>query len=59
LADRAAGYALFCCARPVTDVVFECHEISIANDIPVKTLPCCIEEIKKIAEDVIIDTTHK
>lgn len=54
LADRAAGYALFCCARPVTDVVLECREVSSANDIPVKTLPCRVEKIERVAEDVIV-----
>ncbi len=54
LADRAAGYALFCCARPVTDVVLECREVSSANDIPVKTLPCRVEKIERVAEDVIL-----
>jgi len=54
LADRAAGYALLCCARPITDVVLECREVSSANDIPVKTLPCRVEKIDRVAEDVII-----
>lgn len=53
LADRAAGYVLFCCARPLTDVVLECREVS-GNDIPVKTLPCRVEKIERIAEDVIV-----
>ncbi|MDO8315517.1 MAG: CDP-6-deoxy-delta-3,4-glucoseen reductase [Rugosibacter sp.] len=54
LADRAAGYALFCCARPLTDVVLECREVSGAKDIPVKTLPCRVEKIERVAEDVIV-----
>lgn len=54
LADRAAGYALFCCAKPLSDVVLECREVSGTNDIPVKTLPCRVEKIVRVAEDVIM-----
>lgn len=54
LADRAAGYALFCCAKPLSDVVLECHEMIGTNDIPVKTLPCRVEKIDRVAEDVIV-----
>lgn len=54
LADRAAGYALLCCARPLSDVVLECREVSGTNNIPVKTLPCRVEKIDRVAEDVIV-----
>lgn len=53
LADRAAGYALFCCARPLSDVMLECREVSSVKDIPVKTLPCRVEKIERAADDVI------
>lgn len=52
-ADKAAGMALFCCAKPKTDIVIECHEVSIATDIPVKTLPCRVQKMEKLADDVI------
>ncbi|AJP49683.1 CDP-6-deoxy-delta-3,4-glucoseen reductase [Rugosibacter aromaticivorans] len=54
LADRAAGYTLLCCAKPLSDVVLECREVSGTNDIPVKTLPCRVEKIERVAEDVIV-----
>lgn len=51
--DKAAGMALFCCAKPKTDIVIECQEVSIATDIPVKTLPCRVQKMEKLADDVI------
>jgi CDP-4-dehydro-6-deoxyglucose reductase len=53
-ADRAAGMALLCCARPLTDVTLECHEIHGVDDIPVKTLPCRVQKIERLTEDVIL-----
>ena len=52
--DRRAGYALFCCARPLTDVTIEVREVRRAGDIPIKRLPCRIESIDKAAPDVAI-----
>jgi len=52
-AEKAAGMALFCCARPLSDVVIESHEVTRAQDIPVKTLPCRVEKMQKLADDVM------
>lgn len=53
-ADRAGGLALFCCARPLTDLVLECREVGTAKEIPVKIMPCRVQKIERVAEDVII-----
>jgi CDP-4-dehydro-6-deoxyglucose reductase len=53
-AERAQGLALFCCAKPLSDVTIEAREISANIDIPVKTLPCRVEKIEKPAPDVAI-----
>jgi CDP-4-dehydro-6-deoxyglucose reductase len=53
-AERAAGLALFCCAKPETDVVIECHEVRSASEIPVKTFPCRVQRIERVAQDVIL-----
>ncbi|NJD34265.1 MAG: CDP-6-deoxy-delta-3,4-glucoseen reductase [Betaproteobacteria bacterium] len=53
-ADRADGQALFCCARPLSDLVLECREVGTAKDIPVKIMPCRVEKIERVAQDVII-----
>ncbi len=52
--DRADGLALFCCAKPKTDLVIECHEISSMKEIQVKTLPCRVEKMVKLADDVMV-----
>ncbi|TCJ11948.1 CDP-6-deoxy-delta-3,4-glucoseen reductase [Parasulfuritortus cantonensis] len=51
--DKAKGMALFCTARPKTDLVIEVKEIGAAKDIPIKTLPCRIEKMEKLADDVM------
>ena len=51
--EKAMGMALFCCARPQSDLVVECHEVSSLRDIPVKTLPCRVHRLEKLADDVI------
>lgn len=52
--EKAAGMALFCCAKPLSDLVVESHEVSRALDIPVKMLPCRVEKMQKIADDVMV-----
>ncbi len=52
-ADKAEGKTLFCCAKPLSDVTLECHEVSAVKDIQVKTLPCRVEKMVKLADDVM------
>jgi CDP-4-dehydro-6-deoxyglucose reductase len=52
--DKRQGYALFCCARPMSDVVIECREVGAVKDIPVRTLPCRVEKMERAAPDVMI-----
>jgi CDP-4-dehydro-6-deoxyglucose reductase len=51
--ERAAGQALFCCARAQSDLVIESRQITAAGDIPVKTLPARVEKLERLAPDVI------
>jgi CDP-4-dehydro-6-deoxyglucose reductase len=51
--DKAQGYALFCQAKPLTDLVIECREISAVKDIQVRTLPCRVHKMEKLAPDVM------
>lgn len=53
-AEKAAGMALFCCARPHSDMVIECREINAVKDVEVKTLPCRVESMELAAADVMI-----
>ncbi len=52
--EKAAGKALTCCTRPLTDIAFEVREIGGAKDLAIRTLPCRVERIEKPAEDVAI-----
>jgi len=52
--DRAKGYALFCCARPITDLTIECREVGSLRDIPIRTLPCRVQKIARPTGDVAI-----
>lgn len=51
--EKARGLALFCTAKPTSDLVIEAKEIGAAQDIPVKTLPCRVEKMEKLAADVM------
>lgn len=51
--DRDQGMALFCQARPLSDLVVECREIGAVKDIPVKTLPCRVQALERLAPDVM------
>jgi CDP-4-dehydro-6-deoxyglucose reductase len=52
--EKARGKALFCRARPLSDLVIEVKEIGAAKDVVVKTLPCRVEKLERAADDVMI-----
>ena len=52
--EKRVGLALFCCARPETDLVIEVREVRRAGDIQIRRLPCRVESIDKPAPDVAI-----
>jgi CDP-4-dehydro-6-deoxyglucose reductase len=52
--EKREGFALFCCARPKTDIVIRVREVRRAGDIPIKRLPVRIESIYKPAPDVAV-----
>jgi CDP-4-dehydro-6-deoxyglucose reductase len=52
--ERAAGLALFCCARPKSDIVIECHEVGKAGDIKIRTMPCRVQSMELLAPDVML-----
>jgi len=53
-AEKAGGMALFCCAKPKSDLIIECREVSTLNDIPVKLLPTRVHKMERLAEDVMV-----
>lgn len=52
--DLAKGYALLCCARPQSDLVIESREAGAVRDIPVKTMPCRVQKMTRLAPDVML-----
>jgi CDP-4-dehydro-6-deoxyglucose reductase len=52
--EKREGWALFCCARPLSDITIECREVGAVKDIPVKTLPARVQKIERVAADVIV-----
>ncbi len=53
-AEKAAGMTLFCCAKPLSDLTLECHEVRSEGDIPVRTMPCRVQAMEHPAADVMI-----
>jgi len=52
--QQLAGMALFCQARPETDLVIEAREAAANQDIPIKILPTRIAEMSRLNHDVML-----
>ncbi|MFM1910656.1 MAG: CDP-6-deoxy-L-threo-D-glycero-4-hexulose-3-dehydrase reductase [Pseudomonadota bacterium] len=52
-AEKAAGLALFCCAKPLTDAVIECREVSALNGIKPRIMPARVQMMEKLSHDVM------
>ncbi len=52
--EKAAGKALTCCTRPLTDIVFEVRELTGAKDLAIRTLPCRVEKVARPTDDVAV-----
>lgn len=53
-AEKKLGLALFCQARPLSDLAIECREIGAAKDMPIKILPCRVQKMDRAAPDVMM-----
>ena len=51
--EREQGKALFCQAKPLGDLVIEARTVGAVKDLQVKTLPCRVQVIKRLADDVM------
>ena len=51
--EKAQGKALFCQAKPLTDIVVEARTLGAAKDIQIKTLPCRVQKMERLADDVM------
>jgi len=52
--EKAQGKALFCQAKPLGDVVLEARAVGAAKGIQIKTLPCRVQAMERVADDVIV-----
>jgi CDP-4-dehydro-6-deoxyglucose reductase, E3 len=52
--EKTQGKALFCQAKPLTDLVVEARTIGAAKDIQVKLLPCRVQKLERLADDVMV-----
>ncbi len=52
--ERDAGFALFCQAKPLSDVVIEAREVRKAGDIQVRKLPARLHKLERVADDAMI-----
>jgi CDP-4-dehydro-6-deoxyglucose reductase len=54
VADEERGFALFCCAKPHSEIVLEAREVLGVGEFPVKKLPSRVARMEKMADDVIV-----
>jgi len=52
--EKRLGLALFCCAKPLSDIAIECREVGAVKDIPIRTLPCRVQTMTHPAPDVMV-----
>ena len=50
---ESRSQALFCQARPETDLTVMAREVDAVADIPVRTLPCRVVRLERLTEDVV------
>jgi len=50
--EKSAGKALFCCARPLSDLTVDCREIQ-ADLTPARILPARVEKKEQLCDDVM------
>ena len=51
--DARAGYVLLCQARAVSDLTIEARTIASVAEVEIKTLPCRIDALERLAADVM------
>lgn len=52
--EKAAGKALFCVAKPRSDLTLDVKEIGGSGDVQIRTTPCRVEKVEKPAPDVAV-----
>ncbi|UUM21838.1 CDP-6-deoxy-delta-3,4-glucoseen reductase [Mycoavidus sp. SF9855] len=52
--EKLRGMALFCCSAPKSDLELEVREVAGATDMPARKLPCRVNALERVADDVMI-----
>ena len=52
--EKAQGKALFCQAKPLSDLVLEARTIGATKDIQVKKLPCRVQKLERLSDDAML-----
>jgi len=52
--EKTQGKVLLCQAKPLGDLVIEARTIGAAKGIQIKTLPCRVQKVERVADDVIV-----
>ncbi len=52
--EKKLGSALFCQAKPLTDLVIEAREIRGVGQLDIRKLPCRVQEMHRMAPDVMV-----
>lgn len=53
-AEKEEGKALFCCAKPLSDLEIECHEVNELGRFPIKTMKFRVNKMERAAQDVML-----
>jgi len=51
--DKADNLSIFCAATPTSELVIEVEEIDLGSAIEIKTLPCRVQQMNLLADDVM------
>jgi CDP-4-dehydro-6-deoxyglucose reductase, E3 len=51
--EKMQGKALLCQAKPLSDLVLEARTIGAAKDIQIRKLPCRVQKMERLADDVM------
>jgi CDP-4-dehydro-6-deoxyglucose reductase len=52
--EKARGFALFCCAKPLSEVTIEAREVRAIGEIAPRILPTRVQTIERVADDVVV-----
>jgi len=53
-AEKKQGLALFCSAKPISDLDIECNELSEMKAFPLKTLDVRVRKLERATQDVML-----